>query len=146
MDSLPPDQERIVRLLALKRHETPPPGYFHRFPDQVILHLRAGRTPAVEPWWSRLREWLATEPALAGSYAMLVTGGLLFALSAYHLSDRGGAGLPPHAGTAFFSGVQPVPGLWEGVTGVPRRPEAETYVAATNEAGVFRAAPALHHR
>jgi hypothetical protein len=122
MDALPPEHEKLRRLLALKRHEAPPPGYFHRFPGQVILHLRAGRTPAAEAWWTRLREWLATEPALAGAYAMLVTGGLLFAVSAYHLSDRG-AQLPPGVTSAFhgtgFSEATRNPQLIQPVMGLP---------------------------
>jgi hypothetical protein len=108
MDSLPPEHERLLRLLALKRHEVPPPGYFDRFADRVVLHIKAGHTPAPEPWWTRLRGWLVTEPALAGSYAMLVTGGLFFALSVYHLSDRGAspALLSPH----HFGAVAAMPG------------------------------------
>ncbi|MFN0068485.1 MAG: hypothetical protein ACKVYV_12715 [Limisphaerales bacterium] len=108
MDSILPEHERLLRLLALKRHEVPPPGYFDRFADRVVLHIKAGQVPAPEPWWARLREWLVTEPALAGSYAMLVTGGLFFALSVYHLSDRGASPglISPH----HFGAVAAMPG------------------------------------
>lgn len=88
MENIHPDHERLVRLLALKRHEVPPPGYFDRFAGRVLLHIKAGQAHAPEPWWLRLREWFVTEPALAGSYAMLVAGGLFFVLSIYHLSER----------------------------------------------------------
>lgn len=118
MEDIHPDHERLVRLLALKRHEVPPPGYFDRFADRVVLHIRAGHTPVPEPWWTRLREWFVTEPALAGSYAMLVTGGLFFALSIYHLSERGTSPtLLPHSGfgaAAAMPGPLPyTPSDWE---------------------------------
>lgn len=75
----PDEFESLKKLLALKRHEEPPPGYFDRLPGEVrarIAHAQA----SPEPWW---RRWLATwdfSPALATSYAVvavtLVVGGI----------------------------------------------------------------------
>ena len=85
-----PDQqnfESLRRLLALKRHEQPPPGYFNSFSQQVVARIRAGELGADSaPWenWltSRLqRLWLAfeTKPILAGVFgagvcALLISG------------------------------------------------------------------------
>ncbi|PHX95600.1 MAG: hypothetical protein CK546_01755 [Pedosphaera sp.] len=78
----PDEFESLKKLLALKRHEEPPPGYFDRLPGEVrarITHAQA----SPEPWW---RSWLASwdlSPALATSYAVvavtLVVGGIWMA-------------------------------------------------------------------
>ena len=75
----PDEFESLKKLLALKRHEEPPPGYFDRLPGEIrarIAHAQASQ----EPWW---RRWLASwdlSPALATSYAVvavtLVVGGI----------------------------------------------------------------------
>lgn len=110
MEPAPHDHERLLRLLALKRHEVPPPGYFDRFADRVVLQIKAGQAPASEPWWVRLRDWFTAEPALASSYAMLLAGGMFFLLSLYHLSD--------HDGTASFGAAasMPTPAMSQGLT------------------------------
>jgi hypothetical protein len=66
--------ESLRRLLTLKRHEVPPPGYFHNFSSQVIARIRAGesQTPAswLElSWLSKFIETLQTKPAFAGGLA-----------------------------------------------------------------------------
>ena len=78
----PDEFEFLKKLLAHKRHEEPPPGYFDRLPGEVrarIAHAQANP----EPWW---RDWLASwdlSPALATSYAVvavtLVVGGVWMA-------------------------------------------------------------------
>jgi hypothetical protein len=49
----PDDFEQLRKLLALKRHEVPPPGYFNRFSDNVIARLRAPE-PMTRPTWLQL--------------------------------------------------------------------------------------------
>jgi len=78
-----PEQfERLQQLLALKRHETPPPGYFDRFPDQV-RHRITQVEAAPEPWWQQWLGVLRFNPALSATYAVLacalVLGGLWLA-------------------------------------------------------------------
>jgi hypothetical protein len=82
------DFTSLRRLLALKRHEQPPPGYFNDFSSQVIARIKAGEGAhdnAMErllwdaPWLQRLWAALETKPIMAGAFgaavcAVLVAG------------------------------------------------------------------------
>lgn len=92
MNPEPEQTQALRRLLALKRHEQPPPGYFDRFSSQVIARIQAGER-APDSFWERLwletpwlrQAWVAfeTKPLLAGAFGAavcgLITTGFLFA-------------------------------------------------------------------
>src|SRR2546425_1013737 len=79
--------EQLRRLLALKRHEQPPPGYFNNFSRQVIARIEDGeraddalgfgRWIWEGIWLQRLWEALETKPALAGVFGVAVCGLLI---------------------------------------------------------------------
>jgi hypothetical protein len=72
--------EQLRRLLALKRHEQPPPGYFEHFSQSVIVRIRMeARHPASEessPLGRFLNFWRTFEvkPAFAGAFGLAVCG------------------------------------------------------------------------
>jgi hypothetical protein len=81
----------LCRLLALKRHEQPPPGYFNDFSSQVIARIRSGeganehpleRLFWEAPWLQRLWAALESKPVLAGAFGVavcaLLVGGVLY--------------------------------------------------------------------
>ena len=80
--------DQLRRLLALKRHEQPPPGYFHRFPGQVIARIRAGehtqelgvlwRWFGEDSWLARFWGRLESQPVLAASVSVAACA-LIFA-------------------------------------------------------------------
>ena len=45
--------KRLQQLLRLKRHETPPPGYFNEFSDTVLDRIRALESERAIPRWRR---------------------------------------------------------------------------------------------
>jgi len=72
--------EALQRLLKLKRHEQPPPGYFNDFSSQVIRRIKLGRKEEKEgfleylfieaPWLQRLLEGFQAKPAVAWSFGL----------------------------------------------------------------------------
>ncbi len=87
--------EQLRRLLVLKRHEQPPPGYFYRFSGQVIARIQAGDQGdgmSASSWFAfhagvLQRFWASLEarPILTGALGVLVCG---FFITGVALSER----------------------------------------------------------
>lgn len=84
----------LRRLLALKRHEQPPPGYFTNFSAKVIARIEARRPAAGLSWWQRLLTGMDVKPALVCTYALTVAGLLVVGLGLVSSDDGTAAGLP----------------------------------------------------
>jgi hypothetical protein len=81
-----PDSEnfdQLRRLMALKRHEVPPPGYFHNFSREVMVRIKAGEMGGEvgSTWWVLEGSWLRrlwsifeARPVLAGGFGAAVCG------------------------------------------------------------------------
>jgi hypothetical protein len=82
----PQDFNDLTRLLALKRHEQAPPGYFEEFARQVTARIEAGEQMDLEPWWWSLWRAFQVKPVLASAYCLLAAGVCLFALSMVELT------------------------------------------------------------
>src|SRR5215475_4593751 len=87
MSSEPENFEGLRRLLAIKRHEQPPPGYFNDFSRQVIFRIRAGEAAAAESLIARLLQplqslWTSFEakPIVAGAFGVGVCSLLVIGL------------------------------------------------------------------
>jgi hypothetical protein len=105
--------EQLRRLLALKRYEQPPPGYFNNFSRQVILRIQAGERGGEArlldqfsweaPWLQRIWAALETRPILAGAFGMALCG-LLITGVVYADRGEGVAGtLTPSMEAAYSS-------------------------------------------
>jgi len=87
------DFKSLRRLLSLKRHETPPPGYFNNFSGLVLQRIRSEQAKASAglsgelfsqaPWLSKLVQVLNMKPAFAGGFAgalcMVLFFGIIYA-------------------------------------------------------------------
>ena len=79
-----PDSENfdsLRQLLALKRHEIPPPGYFHGFSRDVICRIKAGENGeelGVEnSWLKRFLGMFDVKPVFAGAFGTAVCAFLI---------------------------------------------------------------------
>lgn len=68
MNSGQEDFEKLRKLLALKRHEQPPPGYFDRLPNQILSRIKAGEQ--TESIWDRLLPKIVLRPAFAYGFGI----------------------------------------------------------------------------
>ncbi|HWX23286.1 MAG TPA: hypothetical protein VN578_25565 [Candidatus Binatia bacterium] len=79
--------QQLRRLLALKRHEQPPPGFFNDFSSQVIARIQAEerlaeatvleRLLAEAPWLQRIWGLLESKPVLVGAAGATFCGLML---------------------------------------------------------------------
>jgi hypothetical protein len=74
--------ESLRRLLTLKRHEVPPPGYFNQFSGRVIQRIRAGEAAYTPGFIERLLALLDVKPVfasgVAGALCMMLLFGLIY--------------------------------------------------------------------
>jgi len=101
MSPIPDDFEQLRRLLALKRHEQPPPGYFHSFSREVIVRIKAGdlgNESEISIWsmgvgtlFQRVWATLDARPVFAGAFGVAVCG---FFVAGALLSDGTAAPSP----------------------------------------------------
>lgn len=87
MNSDPEAFEELRRLLVLKRYEQPPPGYFDRFPREVIARIREGESavslaifPPPMPWLQRLWNALEARAVFPTAFGAAVCGVLMLGL------------------------------------------------------------------
>ncbi len=139
------DTQRLLQLLALKRHEVPPPGFFDRMPSRIIVSIRAGTEVSDRTTWQALLSMIRGEPMIAGSYAALGIGALLFGVSVFQMavdSDvpaLAGPSLAPTAANAN-SGLFMATSEWE--------PGPSSLAPSPNLPGglIFKVTPAAHQR
>jgi hypothetical protein len=85
--------DELKRLLKLKRHEIPPPGYFHNFSSDVLAGIRAERNGAQSrlsseaSWLTRFLRIFETRPGLVGGMATSVVLLLVFGVVLADHSD-----------------------------------------------------------
>jgi len=79
-----PDSENfdsLRQLLALKRHEVPPPGYFDRLSRDVMARIKSGekggQVGAEFSWFQRMLSMFDVKPVFAGAFGTAVCAFLI---------------------------------------------------------------------
>lgn len=119
--------DQLTKLLSLKKHEQPPPGYFNKLPSNVISRIRAEKavdfSPVAKlrseaPWLLRFWEALDTKPLFAGAVGAAACA--LVLVGVYHAeSPRGitkaAAPLGASAGRSLDGGGGSFAGVSQGM-------------------------------
>ena len=74
MNSDPNDFEALRTLIALKRHEQPPSGYFSRLPDRIAARIEYGEGQL--GFWENLLAQFAFRPALVYGFSLAALSAL----------------------------------------------------------------------
>lgn len=87
--------EALKKLLKLKQHEVPPPGYFDSFSSKVIARLEAGEAVRNAPFYEQIQAhapWLARFIAIFESRGSLIgmsaAGLCLFVMAGVVINDK----------------------------------------------------------
>jgi len=121
MSSSPEDFDQIKRLLACKRYEQPPSGYFNYFSHRVIARIEMDEQSRGSTWWAWLMERFEAKPILACAYGVVVSSLLFVGFKLSEIFERevvaapmvGGLGLASSEAQASFSGAFGSAGLFE---------------------------------
>jgi len=142
MSQNPENFDSLRLLLALKRHEQPPPGYFSDFSSQVITRIKLGdsgeRGSVLEqvlweaPWLQRLLSVFEAKPILAGVFGVAVCA---LVISGVVYSDR--TDVPPIALIPVAEGASgPVEVAKVSAADHPLLKRAALETSSTNPVGV----------
>ena len=102
MNPSPEESDQLRELLALKRYEQPPPGFFNHFSDKVIARIEAEGLVRRISWWERLFPELDAKPVLACAYGLVISGLLVVALGISESLDPEESTTPP-PGSPWFA-------------------------------------------
>lgn len=104
----PQEFETLRRLLALKRHEAPPPGYFESFSGRVINRIRSEDARPQNGLFGQLFELFRARPAVSWAFGVASAVVLLAAPALFESPQTAGVEGPP-AGSSFAVKAAPGP-------------------------------------
>src|ERR1700712_4631018 len=84
MNTPPEEFENLQKLLKLKRHELPPPGYFNNFSTRVLTGIERQQgtvNGSVASWFARILGTMETNPFAAGVFGASICGLLMAGVS-----------------------------------------------------------------
>jgi len=107
MHDQPEGFEELRRLLALKRHEVPPPGYFESFSDRVVARVQADSAASSRGVIRRITTLFQARPAISWSFCMASVLVLFAATTLFETEQGNRATGAPTFDPAFVSAAAP---------------------------------------
>jgi len=77
MNPDPENFEQLRKLLALKRHEQPPPGYFDNLPNQIWARIERESAAPAPSFWTDFLNRFVLRPTVAYGFAVVVCATLI---------------------------------------------------------------------
>ena len=78
MNTDPEDFEALRKLLAIKKHEQPPPGYFNDLPSQIWRKIES--EPQPQSFWEKIFPAISIKPSVAYAFGLVVCGTLIIGI------------------------------------------------------------------
>lgn len=85
MNRDPEDFDSLKKLLAWKRHEQPPPGYFNELPRKVWARIE--EEESAPSFWMRVLPAVGIKPAVAYAFGLVVCGTLIIGIGSSLKND-----------------------------------------------------------
>jgi hypothetical protein len=105
------DFDSLRQLLALKRHEVPPQGYFDRFSRDVMARIKSGDTGeelGTDSWFRRFLGMFDVKPVFAGAFGTAVCAFLISGIiSSEQTPVMAGSASPIVPDQQLVEGTQP---------------------------------------
>ena len=86
MDHLPSPGPDLTRLLILKRHEVPPPGFSDYLRGHIMRQIAAERERAAQPWWAHLWEQVTWQRGMVAANALALAGVAVLAVATFQVA------------------------------------------------------------
>jgi hypothetical protein len=88
MDENSENFDELKRLLAVKKHETPPPGFHGELRGLILAQITEEEQAGAAGWWGRFVESFELRPAISTGYAAALCGllvaGVFFGIQSGH--------------------------------------------------------------
>ena len=80
MSATPDKLELLQKIMAVKRHEQPPPFFFEGFSHKVLNRLHEPERSEPTTWWQRMGLDFDLKPAFVCAWGVAVCGSLIFGI------------------------------------------------------------------
>lgn len=99
--------EELKRLLKVKRHETPPPGFHDEMRSRILSQIEQEKQSGVADLWQRVAAAFELRPALSTGFAAALCGLLV---AGVYLGSQSGDGAGADSSFAIDGQSEVVPG------------------------------------